>query len=174
MQERILVPLDGTHIGEAVLPKLEDLILRTTPRLDAEVTLLKVLSKMNFNVLHEDEAAQLPIDEKELKQMTQDSQEYLDRVAEGLRAKGIKVNTLISIGNAPKEIVKAANDIKAHIIAMATHGRSGIVRWAIGSVTDNVIRLEGNIPVLAVKATGEKSGSAVIPMKSLQSLMKHN
>jgi nucleotide-binding universal stress UspA family protein len=174
MEERILVPLDGTEIGEAVLPKLEDLILRTTPRLDAEVTLLKVISKMNFNMLHEEEAAQLPIDEQELKKMTQTSQDYLDRIAEGLRAKGIKVKTLISTGNAPKEIVKAAHDIKAHIIAMATHGRSGVVRWAIGSVTDTVIRLEGSIPVLAVKATGEKSGSSVLPIESLQSLMKHN
>jgi nucleotide-binding universal stress UspA family protein len=174
MEERILVPLDGTEIGEAVLPKLEDLILKTTPRLDAVVTLLKVISKMNFNMLHEDEAAQLPIDEQELKQMTQDSQVYLDRIAEGLRAKGIKVNTLISTGNAPKEIVKAAHAIKAHIIAMATHGRSGVVRWAIGSVTDKVMRLEGSIPVLAVKATGDKSGSSVLPIESLQSLMKHS
>jgi nucleotide-binding universal stress UspA family protein len=174
MEERILVPLDGTEIGEAVLPKLEDLILRTTPRLDAEVTLLKVISKMNFNMLHEEEAAQLPIDEQELKKMTQTSQDYLDRIAEGLRAKGIKVKTLISTGNAPKEIVKAAHDIKAHIIAMATHGRSGVVRWAIGSVTDTVIRLEGSIPVLAVKATGEKSGSSVLPIESLQSLKKPN
>jgi hypothetical protein len=41
MEERILVPLDGTAVGEAVLPKLEDLVLKTTPRLDAEVTILR-------------------------------------------------------------------------------------------------------------------------------------
>ncbi len=174
MKERILVPLDGTLVSEAVLPKLEDLVLKTTPRLDAEVTLLKVISKMNYNMLHEDEAAQLPIDEQDLQQMTRESQSYLDKIATNLRSKGFQVNTLVRTGNAPNEIVKAANEIKAHIIAMSTHGRSGVVRWAIGSVTDTVMRLEGNIPVLAVKASGDKSGSSVIPIESLQSLMKHS
>ena len=60
MEERILVPLDGSDISEAVLPKIEDLVLKTTPRLDAEVTLLKVISKINYNMVTEDEAAQLP------------------------------------------------------------------------------------------------------------------
>ncbi len=52
MKERILVPLDGTEIGEAVLPKLEDLILKATPRMDVEVTLLHVISNLNFNDTH--------------------------------------------------------------------------------------------------------------------------
>jgi nucleotide-binding universal stress UspA family protein len=174
MEERILVPLDGTAVGEAVLPKLEDLVLKTTPRLDAEVTILKVISKMNFNMLHEEEAAQLPRDEQELKQLTDESQTYLDSIAAGLTTKGFRVKTMIRHGNAAQEIVKAAHDIKAHIIAMSTHGRSGMVRWAIGSVTDTVMRLEGSIPVLAVKASGDKTSSPVMPIESLQSLMKHN
>ena len=64
-------------------------------------------------------------------------------------------------------------ELDAHLIAMSTHGRSGVVRWAIGSVTDKVIRLEGKIPVLAVKA-GKQDESAVMPMESLQSLVKHS
>ncbi len=173
MEERILVPLDGTEVGEAVLPKLEDLILRATPRMDVEVTLFKVISKMNFNMLTDDEAAQLPFSEDEAKQLNQEAQTYLEKVAEGLRSKGIKVKTMISAGNAAKEIVRAAHEIKAHLIAMSTSGKSGIVRWAIGSVTDKVMRLEGEIPVLAVKASGKQEGNSVIPMESLQSLMKH-
>jgi len=173
MEERILVPLDGTQIGEAILPKLDTLVFKTTPKMEAELTLLKVISKMNFNMLTEDEAAQLPIDEAELKQLTQESQDYLNKVAVDLKKKGYKVNTLVRVGNAPREIVKAAHDIKAHLIAMSTHGRSGVVRWAIGSVTDTVIRLEGTIPVLAVKAN-DKGNSQVMPMESLQSLIKHS
>lgn len=174
MENRILVPLDGTATGEVVLTKLEDLILRSTPKMDAEVTLLKVLSKMNFNVLHENEAAQLPQSEEELSQLTQEAQSYLEKVADGLRGKGIKVNVMVTSGSAAEEIVKAAHAIQAHLIAMATHGRSGVVRWAIGSVTDKVIRLEGNIPVLAVKVTGNKEESSTITMESLKSLVKHS
>jgi nucleotide-binding universal stress UspA family protein len=173
MEERILVPLDGSDISEAVLPKIEDLVLKTTPRLDAEVTLLKVISKINYNMVTEDEAAQLPYSEEDLIRLTRESQDYLEKVAEGLRSKGIRVKTMVSFGRAAEEIVKAARQIKAHLIAMSTHGRAGLVRWAIGSVTDKVIRLEGTIPVLAIKASGKKDESQVIPMESLQSLVKH-
>ncbi len=173
MEERILVPLDGSDISEAVLPKIEDLVLKTTPRLDAEVTLLKVISKIIYNMVTEDEAAQLPYSEEDLIRLTRESQDYLEKVAEGLRSKGIRVKTMVSFGRAAEEIVKAARQIKAHLIAMSTHGRSGLVRWAIGSVTDKVIRLEGTIPVLAIKASGKKDESQVIPMESLQSLVKH-
>jgi len=173
MKERILVPLDGTEIGEAVLPKLEDLILKATPRMDVEVTLLHVISNLNFNVLTEDERAQLPIPPDELKERNEKAQSYLDKIAESLKSKGIEVKTMIKVGHVADEIVKAAREINAHLIAMATHGRSGIVRWAIGSVTDSVIRLEGTIPVLAVRATGKKEESPVIPIESLQSLVKH-
>jgi nucleotide-binding universal stress UspA family protein len=174
MEERILVPLDGTEVGEAVLPKIEDLIFKTTPRMDAQVTLLRVISKMNFNTLNDDDKAQLPIAEDELVNLTKEAQDYLEKVAEGLRSKGVEVNTLVAFGHAAEEIVKAARGVKAHLIAMATHGRSGIVRWAIGSVTDKVIRLEGKIPVLAVKVSDKKEESAVLTMDSLQSLMKHS
>jgi nucleotide-binding universal stress UspA family protein len=173
MEERILVPMDGTEIGEAVLPKVEDLILRATPRMDVEVTLLKVISKMNFNMLTEDESAQLPIDSEEMAKLSQESQFYLDGIADGLRKKGIKVKTVVTSGNAAKEIVRIAHEIKAHLIAMSTHGRSGMVRWAIGSVTQKVMRLEGEIPVLAVKASGKQEGSSVMPLESLKSMMKH-
>jgi hypothetical protein len=57
MEQRILVPLDGTEVGEAVLPKLEDLVLKTVPIMDTQVTLLKVISQMNYNMLTGDEDA---------------------------------------------------------------------------------------------------------------------
>jgi nucleotide-binding universal stress UspA family protein len=174
MKDRILVPLDGSKTGEAVLAKLEELVLQAVPKRDAEVTLLKVLSKMNFNMLHEDEAAQLPRSEEELNQLTQEARSYLENIAGGLRSKGLKVDIMVTSGSAAEEIVKAAREIQAHLIAMATHGRSGLARWAVGSVTDQVIHLEGNIPVLAVKASGEKEVSSTITMESLKSLVKHS
>jgi nucleotide-binding universal stress UspA family protein len=173
MEKRILVTLDGTTTGEAVLTKLEDLLLRSTPKMDAEVTLLKVLSKMNFNMLHEDEAAQLPRSEEELNQLTQEARSYLENIAKGLRSKGIKVNIMVASGSAAEEIVRVAHEIQAHLIAMATHGRSGLARWAVGSVTDQVIHLEGNIPVLAVKASGENEINSATKVKSLKSIPKH-
>jgi nucleotide-binding universal stress UspA family protein len=174
MEQRILVPLDGSEVGEAVLPKLESLVINTSPRKDVKITLLRVISKMNFNVLHEEDAAQLPISESDLKQMTQEAQGYLDKVATRISSKGVSVKTMVSLGHAAEEIVKAARETNANLIAMSTHGRSGIVKWAIGSVTDKVMRLEGQIPVLAVKATDKQDKNSTISMESLQSLMKHS
>jgi len=174
MEERILVPLDGTEVGEAILPKIEDLVFKTTPRMDTEVTLLRVISKMNYNTLTDADAAQLPYSQDEQAALVQQAQVYLDKVAAGLEAKGIRAKTRVTFGHAPEEIVKAARETKVHLIAMATHSRSGIVRWAIGSVTDKVMRLEGTIPVMAVKATGEKVKGPAISMDSLPNLAKNS
>jgi nucleotide-binding universal stress UspA family protein len=102
-----------------------------------------------------------------------EAQTYLDKVAEPLRAKGFSVSTMVKTGTVAEEIVKAAREAEVNLIAMSTHSSNGIIRWAIGSVADKVIRLEGKIPVLAVRAN-EKEESSVLPMGSLQSLVKHS
>lgn len=173
MEQRVLVPLDGTEVGEAVLLKIRELVIGDLPHVETKITLLQVISNINFNVLTKDVAAQLPYDKKEAAELVAKSQAYLDKVAKDLRGSNIEVNTMIKFGDAAEEIVKAAREIKANLIAMSTHGRSGFIRWAIGSVTDKVLRLEGKIPVFAVRAQNQDE-NPVIPMDSLHSLMKHS
>jgi nucleotide-binding universal stress UspA family protein len=172
VETKVLVPLDGTEIGEAVLPKLDKLVFQAMPKADAEVTLLHVISQVNFSALTEDPKAQLPIPKDDLRQLTDKAYSYLDEVARGIARQGIRVKTMVRVGNAADEIVKAANATGANLIAMSTHGRNGVVRWMLGSVTDRVIRLEGTIPVLAISAKAPNESSPVIAMDSLQSLMK--
>jgi nucleotide-binding universal stress UspA family protein len=173
MEERILVALDGTEAGEAVLPKVDDLIFKAAPQMEAKITLLRVISKMNFNMLTDDDKAQLPIAEADAAALTKEAQDYLEKVAGGLRKKGIEVKTIVTFGHAAEEIVKAARDTKAHLIAMSAHSRPGFIRWAIGSVTDKVMRLEGNIPVLAVKPSDKNQTVPVQPLESLNRMVKH-
>jgi nucleotide-binding universal stress UspA family protein len=173
MEKKILVPLDGTAVGEAILPKLENLVLEYIPSDKAEVILLRVNSIVNFDVLTHDKRAQLAYTDEDQMKLDIESQAYLNKVAEPLRAKGFNVTTMVRTGTVAEEIVKAAREVNANLIAMATHSRSGVIRWAIGSVADKVIRLEGKIPVLAVQAN-EKDQSSVLPMGSLQSLVKQS
>jgi nucleotide-binding universal stress UspA family protein len=173
MEQRILVPLDGTEIGEAVLSKIETLVLGTTPLVDAEVTLLQVVSRMNYSPLTDNDAAQLPYSETEVKELTEKSLSYLNKVAGSLSQKGIRVKTVVTFGHAAEEIVRVAHEVNANLIAMSTHSRQGFVRWVIGSVTDKVLRLEGKIPVLAVRAQN-KEEIPVFPIESLHSMMKHS
>jgi len=173
MEKTILVPLDGTVESEAILPKLENLVLRYVPSDKAEVILLKVISIVNFDVLTHDKRAQLPYTDADQEQYNTEAVAYLEKVASPLRTKGFSVKTMVRTGTVAEEIVNAARENKVNLIAMSTHARSGFIHWAIGSVADKVVKLEGKIPVLAVQAS-EKEQSSVLPMSSLQSLVKHS
>ena len=174
MTKRILVALDGTKEGETIVPKLEELILGKLHGSESEITLVRVVPIVNFNVLSEDERAQLPYTESDRKELTDEAQSYLEKVANNLRVKNFNVNTMVRIGQAANEIVNAAHEINADLIAMATSGKGSLIRWAIGSVSDKVIRLEGKIPVLAVHAKPKKDETSVLLPGSLQSLTKHS
>ena len=78
------------------------------------------------------------------------AEEYLNGVSQKISAKGIKVKTMVTVGHTAEEIVKAARSTKANLIAMSTHGRHGLSRWAFGSVTDKVVR-ESSLPMLVVR-----------------------
>ncbi|MFC2065946.1 universal stress protein [Chloroflexota bacterium] len=154
MYERILVPLDGSKIGEAALPYVEELVskLGTTPKI--EVTLLQVVSSTTYYVVAGEASVPVPYTEQELDAIKQKATEYLDKAGEGLRSTGAIVKNQVAIGKASVEIIKAADEINVDLVAMSTHGRHGFSRLALGSVTDKVLR-DGNVPVLMVRAPKE-------------------
>jgi len=152
MYERILVPLDGSKVGEAALPYVEELASKLAPNVKVEVTLLQVVTSLSHYVAAGQGRFTTPYTEKELEPIKSEARQYLDKAAEGLKNKGVTVSTKVSTGDAAEEIIKAAQEIKAGLIAMSTHGRSGISRWALGSVTDKVLRHGGKVPMLTIRA----------------------
>ena len=151
MAEKILVPLDGSKVGEAALPKVEELVAKLLPGVKVEVTLLQVLSSLSHYVAAGEETARIPYTEQEMEQMKKKAIQYLRKTGGALRKRGATTKTRVAVGRAADEIIKAADEINVDFIAMSTHGRSGISRWAFGSVTDRVLR-GGNRPVMVVKA----------------------
>ena len=154
MYERILVPLDGSKVGEAALPYIQELIGRFRPDVKVEVTLLQVVSSLTYYVVAGEAGVPVPYTEAELAELKKRALDYLDNVGESLEGKGVIVKTMVGAGNAAEGIIKAAEEIKANLVAMSTHGRSGIKRWAFGSVTDKVLRA-GVVPILIVRAPAE-------------------
>jgi len=152
MYERILIPLDGSEIGESALPHVEDLLSKLSPEVKAEVTLLQVLRPMRPYIVGGYEVPDIAYTEHEIEEIKKEAINYLNKAGETLRDKGAKVTARVAIGDVSEEIVKAAEEINANLIAISTHGRSGISRWAFGSVTDKVLRREGRIPILTVRA----------------------
>ena len=105
--------------------------------------------KRAFQILHENRRIHKTLIHKYKRKK---AGEYLNKTGEALGNKGVTVTTEVRVGSAADEIVKLAEEINASFIAMSTHGRSGLSRWAFGSITDKVLRHGGRIPVAVVKA----------------------
>ena len=151
MFERILVPLDGSKVGESALPYIEELVSKLSPEVKVEVTLFQVVTTLTHFVTVREAGTEIPYTEEEMEQIKRKAMDYLSKAGEGLRSKGAIVKCKVGVGKAAEEIIKAADEINADWIAMSTHGRSGLSRWAFGSVTDRVLR-GGNKPMLMVRA----------------------
>ena len=151
MAEKILIPLDGSKIGEAALPYVEELMSKLSPRVKVELILLQVVSFRTPYAVAGEVATPIFYTEKEMEQIQQEARDYLNKVGEGIRSEKVSVEIRVGVGNAAEEIIKVADEIDVDLIAMSTHGRSGISRWAFGSVTDHVLR-GGHKPVLVVRA----------------------
>jgi nucleotide-binding universal stress UspA family protein len=151
MFERVLVPLDGSKVGEAALPVIEKLIAELPPQTKMEITLLGVITILRHWVVVGEASAPVSYTEDEMALIKQRVENYLESTAEPLKNKGVTVRTIVTSGNASEEILKTADELNADLIAMSTHGRSGLRRMAFGSITDKVLRGAGR-PVLMVRA----------------------
>ncbi len=154
MSERILIPLDGSKVGEAALRYVEGLVSRLSPGAKVEVTLFHVITTLTHekDVRGNVGTVVVRYSESELEQMRVEAMEYLDEIGEGLINKGATVHFKVAVGQSPaEEIIRAEEEYDADLVAMSTHGRAGIRRWAFGSVTDKVLR-GGKVPVLMVRA----------------------
>ena len=151
MYDRILVPLDGSRVGEAALPAVEELVVKLTPKGKTEVILFQVISSLAHYVIAGEASVQVPYSEKEIEYIKRKAKQYLDQVGESLKSKGAIVKTKVATGKAAEEIIKAADEMKADLVAMSTHGRSGLSRLTFGSITSKVLR-GGSVPVLVVRA----------------------
>ena len=156
MFEKILVPLDGSNLAECVLPYIEQLAKGCDVK---EVILLRVCEPPTIPA---DYPANMPTSwEEHVAQITHHMQHqcglYLDDLEKELREKGVSVRSEGLLGGAADNIVDYAAKNGVDLIVMASHGRSGVSRWAYGSVAEKVFR-STCIPVLMIRAPGCVSG----------------
>jgi nucleotide-binding universal stress UspA family protein len=151
MYRRVLVPLDGSPLGESVLPFLLDI----AGPLDIAVVLLRVLEPITPVVVE----AGRTIVADDLEARRQDAEEYLAPIAARLRARGIDAGWEIREGRADDEILTAARAAGADLIAMSTHGRSGLGRLLFGSVAEQVLR-RADVPVFLLRQTAARQPTA--------------
>ncbi|MGE5303363.1 MAG: universal stress protein [Alphaproteobacteria bacterium] len=143
MYTRILIPLDGSKTAEEVLPYAHTL----AAKLKVPVELIGVIDIVELAVHISAEKARYL--EKMIEQEERRSMDYLKGIANTFP--GLSVNCVIEKGRAAEAIIDKAGADKGTLIAMATHGRSGIDRWVLGSVAEKVLRAANN-PLLLVRA----------------------
>ncbi len=138
---KIMVPLDGSPLSETALPYAEDLALA----LSLTISLTRVVTPPA--VFWMDSYPESLGESEEA--MRQEADSYLDCVAQRLRSRGLEVDTKVLTGHPAAMLINHVDNTPHDIIAMATHARTGVSRWVLGSVTDALVRGSGD-PVLIV------------------------
>ena len=155
MAIKILIPLDGSILGEYALVYIEGFVCACRIESFTEFILFRVIKPNLFKYKFMEGFVDIQLDNKELKEIQHNALQYLSEIGQHIKTKGISVRAKVGIGNVVSEIVKTAEEEKVDMIAMSTHGRSGLGRLVFGSVTDRVLHLETHIPITAVKAVGK-------------------
>ena len=156
MYNKILVPLDGSKLAECVIPHVEELT-KLNPK--TQVILLRICEPP---VIAADYPANMPDGWDEHVKLENDFVQrqceiYLGDIEKQLKGKGLNVKMESRLGNPAEQIAECAKNYKVDLIVIASHGRSGISRWAYGSVAEKVLHAT-SVPVLMIKAPGALQG----------------
>jgi nucleotide-binding universal stress UspA family protein len=163
---KVLVPLDGSEMAEAVLPHVEDI----AKRYSAEVILLRVVAtpqdRWTATVFQpslavpgsSEDVTPLPhpvYREQEMESLRAEAERTLSGVRKRLREAGLRTRVEVLFGRPADRIVEYATKEEVDLIAISTYGRSGLGRWAFGSVAKRVMRATA-IPVLLIRPPGKE------------------
>jgi nucleotide-binding universal stress UspA family protein len=131
---KILLPLDGSVAGETALPY----VLEIAAKLKSKVTLLSVVeSGQHVHTIGGLDYIRFP--EQQVQKMRQDLSAYLDGAVKKFRDRGIEARAELTTGHAAEEITKRAKAAGARLVAMSSHGKSGLRQWVLGSVSNKVL-----------------------------------
>jgi len=160
---RILAPLDGSDLAEMVLPHVE--ALGSQPGTEpVDVILLSVIEPLILpasTALPEASLNWGSLSEEHMLRARKGLEEYLLNTGEKLKEAGLSVRHEVLDGRPADEIIDYAEKNRVDLIVMATHGRSGLSRWAYGSVAERVL-MSGTCPILLVRPPSVHTTSASI------------
>ncbi len=145
MFQRILCPVDFDDNSTEALRLARRLALRD----EGKLYVLHVVPPTDPLVVSAPLVAQ---------QRESDARTGLKRTSEN-ELKGVEHETLLRHGHPAEEVVKAAQELKADLVVMATHGRRGLSHLVLGSVAEKVVR-ESTAPVLTVRIHGQGAASS--------------
>ena len=144
----VIVPLDGSELAESVFPT----VIALAKTMDLEVVLFRAYH-IPYNAYAGEDVYSAINYEELLASVKDDATEYLKNKTAQLKGQGLaKVSYVAKEGLSADEIIAIGRATPENLIAMCSHGRSGVKRWVLGSVTETVVRHSGD-PVLVVRAS---------------------
>ncbi|MBI3174801.1 MAG: universal stress protein [Chloroflexi bacterium] len=141
MYKKILVPLDGSPLAEAILPHAQALAKSE----GAEIVLLRVSQPPAPEFLARD----VKTGARLVEEMEQEARQYVEVEVQRLRDDGNQVTGIARDGAVLETIVSVARETHADVIAMSTHARSGLQHFLLGSVADDLVHISP-IPVMLI------------------------
>ena len=143
----VIVPLDGSELAESVLP----MVAGVAKKLGLEVVLFRAYH-IPYNAYAGDDGYSAVNYDELISSVRDEAKEYLETKVADVQKLGVdKVSMLLKEGFAGDEIITLGRKTPDNLIAMCSHGRSGVKRWVLGSVAETVVRHSGD-PVLVVRA----------------------
>jgi nucleotide-binding universal stress UspA family protein len=144
MLKTVVVPLDGSPLAEKALSCVESL----ADKMKLEIVLMRAYA---LPPAYSADEYGTYTDEL-ISQLEDEARDYLAEKVKDMKGKGFgNVSSVLNLGYGAQEIIALARKTPDNFIAMSTHGRSGIRRWVLGSVTERVVRHSGD-PVLIIRA----------------------
>lgn len=150
MYNTILVPLDGSKRAEEILPYVEKLALG----FESKVIFLQVVDTRFTYISQYSYYTDVELEKQEIKFLISEAQTYLGELKSKFREKGIQANFLVLEGSIVRTIIQVAEREGVDLIAMASHGRTGLARVFYGSVAAGVLH-QVDRPLLIIRSEGE-------------------
>lgn len=165
MLSHVLVPVDGSSLSEKALDYARQIV---DP--NGRLTLVTVVDIPISRFVYPSEMMPAPVNtsgiiqeiESESSRIQQDAMTYVRHLADSLRTGNLRIETFTAVGEPAQEILNLTEKEKPDAIVMATHGRTGLSRWFLGSVTQRVLSASP-VPVLVIPARQSKEAGQASP-----------
>ncbi len=148
-----MVPLDGSDLAECVLPHVKAIASGCQV---SQVILVRVVDPLGYPIIVRAHG-EFGIPDKSREQIEQERKEaaetYLQKMENHLKASGPEIRSAVLEGEVAETLINYAIKNSVDLIVLATHGRSGMSRWLLGSVADRMAS-HACVPVLMVRAPG--------------------
>jgi len=148
MYKVILVPLDGSKRAEKIIPHVEELAASHS----STILFMQVLEPSAALVTPYDMVPYF--DPAEIERRKDEAKTYLSGLVGEFREKGYQAKPLVEQGPVVHTILDVAEREQANLIAMASHGRSGLARVFYGSVAAGILH-QADRPLLIVRASND-------------------